>query len=126
MVLERMSLLSQFGMGALNLPSPTRCSVPQKSIRAICCPERRLALIAIRALLTSCLTCRAPSRGEGCRTNSKERRSPPRPRHGTAREFHNADYLISLCSRKVKVSCFCNVRMSLSPGLDDLGDCGWD
>ena len=33
---------------------------------------------------------------------------------------------ILLCSRKVEVSCFCNVRMSLSPGLDDLGDCGWD
>jgi hypothetical protein len=24
------------------------------------------------------------------------------------------------------MSCFCKVRMSLSPGFDDLGDCGWD
>jgi|GEM_PF-5443804 len=41
-------------------------------------------------------------------------------------KFHKVSYAICYCSRKVKVSCFCNVRMSLSPGLDDLGDCGWD
>ncbi|YCI06795.1 hypothetical protein M1D34_27625 (plasmid) [Ensifer sp. D2-11] len=41
-------------------------------------------------------------------------------------QFHNYPYVIHLCSRKVKLSCFCKVGMSLSPGFDDLGDCGWD
>jgi alkaline phosphatase len=41
-------------------------------------------------------------------------------------EFRNADYAIATCSRKVEVSCFCKVGMSLSPGFDDLGDCRWD
>ncbi|MGO7542237.1 hypothetical protein ACC680_27055, partial [Rhizobium ruizarguesonis] len=31
--------------------------------------------------------------------------------------FHNLSYAIHVCSRKVEVSCFCKVGMSLSPGL---------
>ncbi|MGO7543912.1 hypothetical protein ACC680_35980, partial [Rhizobium ruizarguesonis] len=35
----------------------------------------------------------------------------------TAFPFHNVDYATLACSRKVEVSCFCRVGMSLSPGL---------
>lgn len=34
-------------------------------------------------------------------------------------KFHKIDYAIFVCSRKVKVSCFCKVGMSHSPGLID-------
>ncbi|TBF00337.1 hypothetical protein ELG94_40015, partial [Rhizobium ruizarguesonis] len=34
-----------------------------------------------------------------------------------ARHSHNNYYTTQICSRKVEVSCFCKVGMSLSPGL---------
>lgn len=37
-----------------------------------------------------------------------------------SRKFHKIDYAINSCSRKVKVSCFCKVGMSHSPGLIDV------
>lgn len=45
----------------------------------------------------------------------------------TLMKFHNLSYLIFVCSRKVKVSCFCKVGMSHSPGLIDTWEiCRWD
>ncbi|WP_204332881.1 hypothetical protein, partial [Rhizobium ruizarguesonis] len=42
---------------------------------------------------------------------------PKRNSQQTAWMFHKIDYATFACSRKVEVSCFCKVGMSLSPGL---------
>ncbi|GGE14668.1 hypothetical protein GCM10008012_66400 [Rhizobium anhuiense] len=36
--------------------------------------------------------------------------------------FHKLDYATTVCSRKVKVSCFCKVGMSHSPRLIGAGE----
>ncbi|MGL4094341.1 dimethylsulfonioproprionate lyase family protein [Agrobacterium cavarae] len=55
-----------------------------------------------------------------CRARSvfRERSLALTPSFST--KFHNIHYATLDCSRKVKMSCFCKVRMSHSPGLIDL------